>query len=266
VQVSYLGWPGTLGAPYFDYILADKVVIPETQAAGYSEKIAWLPDSFQINDDKRDIPRPPSRAEAGLPAEGFVFCNFNHAEKRSPQAFSSWMRILAAVPGSVLWLPRPHALAVENLKHEAERRGLAPERLIFAPHAPTFAQHLGRMALADLFLDAFPYGAHTVASDALWAGVPLVTLMGNAFAGRVAASLLIGLGLPELVTQSPEEYEALALLLARQPDRLAALREKLARARSAAPLFDTRRTTRAIERAYRIMLEKERPESFAVPG
>jgi protein O-GlcNAc transferase len=265
LQVSYLAWPGTLGAPYFDYFLADKIVVPETQQAHYSEKIAWLPDSFQINDDKRDIPRPPSRAEAGLPAEGFVFCNFNHAEKRSPQAFSSWMRILAAVPGSVLWLPRPHALAVENLKREAERRGLAPERLIFAPHAPTFAQHLGRMALADLFLDAFPYGAHTVASDALWAGVPLVTLMGNAFAGRVASSLLMGLGLPELVTQSPEEYEALALQLARQPDRLAALREKLARARSTAPLFDTRRTTRAIERAYRIMLEKERPESFVVP-
>jgi protein O-GlcNAc transferase len=265
LQVSYLAWPGTLGASYFDYFLADKVVVPQTQQAHYSEKIAWLPDSFQINDDKRDLPEPPTRAQAGLPAQGFVFCNFNHAEKRSPQAFASWMRILAAVPGSVLWLPRPHVLGQENLIREAEKYGIAPERLIFAAHAPSFAEHLGRMVLADLFLDAFPYGAHTIASDALWAGVPLVTLMGNAFAGRVAPSLLMALGLPELVTHGVEEYEALALQLARQPDRLAALREKLARARTTAPLFDTKRTTRAIERAYRIMLEKNRPESFAVP-
>jgi len=268
LQVSYLGWPGTLGAPYIDYILADKVVIPENQQVHYSEKIAWLPDSFQINDDKRAIAKTPSRAEAGLPAEGFVFCNFNHTEKRTPQAFSSWMRLLAAVPGSVMWLPQPNALAAENLKREAEKRGIAPERLVFAPHLPTFEQHLGRLALADLILDGFPYGAQTIASDALWAGVPLITLMGNVFSGRVAASLLMALGLPELVTGSQEEYEALALELARQPARLAALRQKLALARTTAPLFDTRRTTRAIERAYQIMFENRArsPESFSVPG
>jgi protein O-GlcNAc transferase len=263
LQVSYLGWPGTLGAPYIDDILADKIVMPEE--AGYSEKIAWLPDCFQINDDKRPIAPAPSRAEAGLPAQGFVFANFNHAEKRTPQAFSSWMRLLAGVPGSVLWLPQPNALAAENLKREAEKHGIAPERLIFAPHLPTFEEHLGRLALADLVLDGFPYGAQTIASDALWAGVPLLTLLGKVFPGRVAASLLMALGLPELVTHSQEEYETLALELARQPARLAALREKLAQARTAAPLFDTRRTTRAIERAYRIMFEKRTPESFVVP-
>jgi predicted O-linked N-acetylglucosamine transferase (SPINDLY family) len=248
-----------------DYILADKVVIPKTQAADYSEKIAWLPGSYQINDDKRAIGQTPSRAEAGLPPEGFVFCNFNHANKFTPDSFSRWMRILAQVPQSLLWLLAPDPLAVENLRREAAARGVAAERLIFAPHLP-FEQHLARLRLADLFLDGLPYGAHTTASDALWAGVPLVTLMGHTFAGRVAASLLTALGLPELVTSTPEGYEALALDLARHPDRLAACREKLAAARATAPLFDTMGTTRAIERAYRIMLEKGKPESFAVPG
>ena len=267
LQVSYLCYPSTLGAPYMDYILADRVVIPETQESHYSEKIACLPDSFQINDSKRVIGQTPSRAEAGLPRHGFVFCNFNHADKRTPQTFSSWMRLLDAVPGSVMWLRRPNALTEENLKREAEKHGIAPERLVFAPHLPTFEEHLGRLALADLFLDGFPYGAQTIASDALWAGVPLITLLGNVFAGRVAASLLMALGLPELVTHSLEEFEALARELARHPARLAACREKLAGARTTAPLFDTMRTTRAIERAYRIMFENRGrpPESFSVP-
>ncbi len=266
VQVSYLCNPGTLGAPYIDYLLADKVVIPEAQAPCYAEKIAWLPDSFQINDDKRPLGQPPGRAEAGLPAKGFVFCNFNHADKRSPESFASWMRLLAGVPGSVMWLRRPNPLTAENLTREAQKHGIAPERLIFAPHLPTFEDHLGRLQLADLFLDGFPYGAQTIASDALWAGVPLVTLMGNVFSGRVAASLLMALGLPELVTHSVGEFEALALALAREPARLAEVRDKLTRARTTQPLFDTRRTTRAIERAYRIMFEKKSRESFTVPG
>ena len=267
LQVCYLVWPGTLGAPYMDYIIADKAVIPESHEGDYSEKIAWLPHSFQINDRQRAIGPTPSRAEAGLPAEGFVFCNFNHAEKRSPQAFACWMRILAAIPGSVLWLPRPHELAAENLKRQAQRHGVAAERLIFAPHTPTIEDYLGRLKLADLFLDAFPYCAHTVASDALWAGLPLLTLASGAFAGRVAASLLLALGLPELVTHSEEEFETAALTLARQPETLAAIREKLAAARTTAPLFDTVRTTRAIERAYRTMFENRArpPESFTVP-
>ena len=266
IQVSYLGYPGTLGAPWIDYILADKTVIPEAQAGHYSERIAWLPHSYQINDSRRAVAAMPSRAEAGLPPDGFVFCNFNQVEKRSPQAFASWMRILSGVPGSVMWLPRPDALAEENLKREAQKHGIAPDRLVFAPHAPSFEDHLARMGLADLFLDAFPYGAHATASDALWAGVPLITCLGGAFQGRVAASLLFGLGLPELVTEGEEEFEALALTLARQPERLAALRRKLAAARTTAPLFDTTRTTRAIEQAYRIMFEKRDrpPESFTV--
>jgi predicted O-linked N-acetylglucosamine transferase (SPINDLY family) len=267
VQVSYLAYPGTLGAPWMDYILADKIVIPETQARDYSEKIAWLPHSYQINDSKRITGKIPSRADAGLPPDGFVFCNFNQAEKRSPQTFSSWMRILAAAPGSVLWLPRPNAVAEQNLKKEAGKRGIAPERLVFAPHVPGFEDHLARLALADLFLDGGPYGAHTTASDALWAGVPLITRMGGAFAGRVAASLLLALGLPELVTASEAEFEALAISLARSPQQLKALRAKLEQARASAPLFDTVRTTRAIERAYQIMLENRArpPESFTVP-
>jgi len=265
LQVSYLAWPGTLGTSYIDYFLADQVVVPQSQLAHYSEKIAWLPNSFQINDDKRNVPQPPSRAEAGLPEQCFVFCNFNHAEKRSSQAFASWMRLLAAIPESVLWLPRAAPLAMENLSRETRKHGVEPGRLIFAKQVPTFGEHLSRMALADLFLDGFPYGAQTIASDALWAGVPLVTLMGKAFAGRVAASLLMALGLPELVTHSVEEYEALALQLARQPELLATCRDKLFRARTTAPLFDTKRTTRAVERAYRAMFEKDRPESFAVP-
>ena len=266
VQVSYLAYPGTLGAPWMDYILADKIVIPETQAADYSEKVAWLPGSYQVNDSKRAIGKTPSRTEAGLPPNGFVFCNFNQAEKRSPQAFSSWMRILAAVPGSVLWLPRPNVLAEQNLKKEAGKRGIAPERLVFAPHVPSFEDHLGRVVLADLFLDGGPYGAHTTASDALWAGVPLITLMGGAFAGRVASSLLLALGLPELVTNSEAEFEALAINLAQSHERLKALREKLDQQRATAPLFDTARTTRAIEKAYQTMFENrgKTPASFSV--
>jgi predicted O-linked N-acetylglucosamine transferase (SPINDLY family) len=248
-----------------DYILADKVVIPETQQVHYSEKIVWLPSSYQINDDKRAIGQTPSRAEAGLPPDGFVFCNFNHANKFTPETFTRWMRILTLVPSSLLWLLAPDPLAAENLNREAKTRGVAAERLVFAPHLP-FEKHLARLGLADLFLDGLPYGAHTTASDALWSGVPLITLTGNAFAGRVAASLLMALGLPELVTNSQEEYEALALELARKPDRLAALREKLVLARATTPLFDTKRTTRAIERAYQFMFKnRERsPVSFSV--
>jgi predicted O-linked N-acetylglucosamine transferase (SPINDLY family) len=178
------------------------------------------------------------------------------------------MRILAQTPDSVLWLPKPDPLAEDNLKREAQAHGIAPGRLVFAPRVPAFDDHLGRLALADLFLDSLPYGAHTTASDALWAGVPLITCTGGAFAGRVASSLLLALGLPELVTGSEAEYEALALTLAREPEKLTALREKLKAARTSAPLFDTARTTRAIERAYQTMFENrgQPPRSFSVPG
>ena len=266
VQVSYLAYPGTLGAPYMDYILADRVVIPEVEENNFDEKIAWLPHSYQINDDKRAIAPTRGRAEAGLPADGFVFCNFNHANKFTPESFSLWMRILAQVPGSMLWLLRPHVLAQDNLRREAQARGIAPARLVFAEMLP-FDQHLARLKLADLFLDGLPYGAHTTASDALWAGLPLLTCRGNAFAGRVAASLLLAAGMPELVTENGSEFEALALSLAREPTLLNNVREKLAQNRAKAPLFDTLRTTRAIESAFRRMLEQRSspPESFAVP-
>jgi protein O-GlcNAc transferase len=263
VQVSYLGYPGTLGAPYMDYILADRIVIPQNDQLHYSEKIAWLPHAYQINDDKRAIADRPDRGAAGLPAQGFVFCNFNHTNKFTPDTFTLWLRLLAQVPGSILWLLKPDPLAVENLRREAQQRGIEPGRLIFAEHLP-FEEHLARLGLADLFLDGLPYGAHTTASDALWAGLPLITCRGRTFAGRVAASLLSAVGLPELIAENPGEFESLALMLARQPQALAGLREKLAQNRKSAPLFDTAGTTRAIERAYRHMLEQSPPHSFAV--
>jgi predicted O-linked N-acetylglucosamine transferase (SPINDLY family) len=266
VQVSWLGYPGTLGASFIDYILADRIVIPEDAAPYYSEKIAWLPHSYQINDGKRAVAETPTRAEAGLPDEGFVFCNFNHANKFTPGTFDRWMRLLQQVPGSLLWLLKPNVLAEDNLKREAEARGVAQDRLVFAPHLP-FDRHLARLKLAGLFLDGLPYGAHTTASDALWAGLPLITWMGNSFAGRVGASLLSALNMPELITTTGEGFEDLALSLARDPARLAIIRERLAAARVTAPLFDTGKTTRAIERAWRIMFENhgKPPESFSVP-
>jgi predicted O-linked N-acetylglucosamine transferase (SPINDLY family) len=266
LQVSYLAYPGTLGAPYMDYILADKIVIPERDTPHFREKIAWLPFSYQINDNKRAIAQPPSRAEAGLPDDGVVFCNFNHANKFTPESFSRWMKLLEAVPGSLLWLLEPAPEAIENLRREARARGIAPERLVFAPHLP-FERHLARLPLGDLFLDGLPYGAHTTASDALWAGLPVITLMGQSFAGRVAASLLTALEMPGLITDSPEEFEALAVDLARQPERLRSIREDLGRRRISAPLFDTKRAARDIEKAWRFMFDNRDkvPESFSVP-
>ncbi|HWY61955.1 MAG TPA: tetratricopeptide repeat protein [Rhizomicrobium sp.] len=266
VQVSYLAYPGTLGTSYMDYILADRVVIPEDEEKYYAEKIAWLPHSYQINDDKRAIAQTPGRTEAGLPAEGFVFCNFNHANKFTSPTFTVWMRILEQSPQSVLWLLAPDAIARENLKREAAQRGVAPGRLVFAETLP-FEKHLARLKLADLFLDGLPYGAHTTASDALWAGLPLLTCRGTTFAGRVAASLLEAVGLQEMVTENSADFEALAVRLAHEPDLLCGIRKKLAKNRTRMPLFDTRRTTRDVETAWRTMFERRDlpPESFLVP-
>ncbi|HMH64107.1 MAG TPA: tetratricopeptide repeat protein, partial [Rhizomicrobium sp.] len=266
VQVNYLGFPATLGAPYIDYIIADKIVIPEGEQTFYDEKVAYLPGCYQSNDDKGRAMAPvPSRAEAGLPQTGTVFCNFNNAYKLTPTTFDSWMRILQAVDGSVLWLLESPAPYCDNLRLEAEKRGVAPERLIFAPELPT-DQHLARMSLADLFLDGLPYNAHTTGSDALWAQVPLVTQAGTTFPGRVAASLLTAIGLPELVTQSAADFEALAIKLASDPKALAKARTKLAK--NKAELFNTDLFRRHIEAAYEQMwrrwLSGEAPESFAV--
>ncbi|HEU4647037.1 MAG TPA: tetratricopeptide repeat protein [Burkholderiales bacterium] len=255
VQVSYLGFPGTTGTDFIDYVLADRHVLPESERAAWSEKVAYLPECYQANDAGRVIAdRTPSRAEAGLPSQGFVFCSFNNNYKITPQVFDAWMRLLRQVPASVLWVLEDNTVARRNLQREAEARGVEPQRLVFAPRVP-HAEHLARHRLADLFLDTLPYNAHTSASDALWAGLPLLTCTGNTFAGRVAASLLHAIGLPELVTHSLAEYEALALQLAANPGRLSALRARLAANQMTAPLFDTDRFRRHLEAAYLRMLE-----------
>ena len=270
LQVSYLGYPGTVGADFLDYILADATVLPMDQQPFYDEKIIHMPDSYQANDDRRAIaPATPSRAEAGLPAEGFVYCCFNNAYKITPEIFASWMRILAAVPGSVLWLLRNEEDAMARLRAAAQAQGVDPARLVFGPSLPS-AQHLARHRLADLFLDTLPYNAHTTASDALWAGLPVLTQMGEAFAGRVAASLLKAVGLPEMITRDTAAYEALAVALGQDAARAAALKAKLAAALPGAPLFDTPRFTRHLEAAFRLMwqrhVEGKAPEGFAVPA
>jgi protein O-GlcNAc transferase len=232
------------------------VVLPEDLRAGFSERIVYLPDSYQANDASRPIAAAsPARAQAGLPEEGFVFCCFNNSFKITPDVFDVWMRLLRAIDGSVLWLFEGNAAAPVNLRREAARRGVAPERLIFAPRTRA-EEHLARHRLADLFLDTIHYNAHTTASDALWAGLPVLTCAGATFAGRVAASLLSAIGMPELITHSLADYETLALKLARNRSRLALLRERLARQRESAPLFDTGRFARQIEAAYVGMWER----------
>jgi predicted O-linked N-acetylglucosamine transferase (SPINDLY family) len=254
VQASWLGFPGTTGALFMDYLIADAIVAPAEHQSCYSEKLMHLPDTYFPTDPARTIGQTPSRADEGLPEHGFVFCSFNNAWKITRAIFDIWMRLLAEVPGSVLWLKQPSADTRAHLEKEAVARGIAPERLVFAGDAP-LEIHLARHRLADLFLDTLPYNAHATAADALWAGLPLVTCTGDAFAGRVAASLLAAVGLPELVTENLGDYEALALALARDPVRLAALKEKMARNLTTAPLFDADRFRRNIEDAYVRMMD-----------
>jgi predicted O-linked N-acetylglucosamine transferase (SPINDLY family) len=266
--VNYLGFPGTMAAPYMDYILADRVVIPPDEQVDYQEKVIYLPHSYQANDSNRTISeRTPSRVKCGLPESGFVFCCFNNSYKITPRLFDIWMRLLRAVDGSVLWLFEANAKMRENLRAEAERRGVAADRLVFAKHA-NLEDHLARYQLADLVLDTLPYGAHTTASDALWAGTPIVACRGTAFAGRVSASLLRAIELPELITGSLYEYEALALKLAQDRTLLSEVKGKLASKRKTAPLFDTDLFCRHVEAAFTQMWERyqrgKRPESFSV--
>jgi protein O-GlcNAc transferase len=250
IQVNYLGYPGTMGADYMDYIIADKTLIsPELQSC-YSEKVIYLPNSYQTNDRKRLISeRQFTRQELRLPEHGFVFCCFNNNYKILPATFERWMRILKAVDGSVLWLFQDNSSAKENLKKEAEKQGIASDRLVFAERLP-LPEHLARHRQADLFLDTFPYNAHTTASDALWAGLPVLTLMGRSFASRVAASLLNAIGLPELITSSKKDYESLAIELALNSNKLADIKLRLANNRLNAPLFDTPLFTKNLEAAY----------------
>jgi predicted O-linked N-acetylglucosamine transferase (SPINDLY family) len=268
VQVNYLGFPGTMGAPFMDYLIADPVVVPEAHKPFYSEQIVWLPDTYQPNDRMREISNAPvDRTGAGLPPFGFVFCCFNNSYKIQPRVFDIWMRLLRGVEGSVLWLIADNAAATNNLRREASARGIDPERLVFAPRCP-LPEHLARHRLADLFLDTLPYNAHTTASDALWMGLPVVTCKGTTFAGRVAASVLHAAGFPEMAADSFEDYETLSLRLARDPEALTSIKNRLAAARATMKLFDVARFTHNLETAYATMHERRlrglAPEGFTV--
>ncbi len=268
IQVNYLGFPGTIGAPYIDYLLADKIVIPPADHRHYIEQVVTLPDSYQPNDRQRRVADEPSqRAQIGLPEGAFVFCCMNNVYKITPVIFDIWMRLLNRVPASVLMLYSDAQEARDNLRHEAQARGVAGERIVFGEPL-AHEQHLARLRLCDLFLDTWPYNAHTTGSDALWAGLPVLTCTGRTFASRVGSSLLHAVGLRELVTESFADYESLALSLAMDPQRLSGLRTRLAQQLNTAPLYDTPRYTRHLEAAYTQMVERYRaglpPSAFAV--
>ncbi len=264
VQANYLGYLGTMGAPFIDYIIADRTVIPLDQQEFYSEKIAYLPNSFQPTDRGRGVATKRfSRAEAGLPQDGFVFCCFNANYKIAPAAYDVWMRILKRVDGSVLWLATESPLVQKNLRDEAAARGVSAERLIFAPRI-SLPEHQARLRLADLFLDTWPYNAGATASDTLWVGVPVLTLLGNTFVGRMAASVLNAIGLSELVATTPEAYEGLAIELATNPDRLAEIKKKLTNSRLTTPLFDNKLYAKDIEAAYTEMYERGQAQRGAL--
>jgi predicted O-linked N-acetylglucosamine transferase (SPINDLY family) len=268
VQVNYLGYPGTSGDPALDYIIGDAFVTPPTSEAAYSEKIVRLPGCFQANDDRRDRPAPASSRRAeGLPDTGFVFCCFNNTYKLNPDMFDVWARLLRSVPGAVLWIVADESDARKALRREAAARGVSDDRLVFARRV-TYAEHLARLRLADLFLDTLPFNAGTTASDALWVGLPMVTCAGQAFAARMAGSLLRAAAVPDLVKPSMGDYEALALSLATDAPRLAEVRRRIDVARRSGPLFDTARFTRGLESAFRTMWQRAEaglpPATFAV--
>ncbi len=255
IQVNYLGFPGSLGAEYMDYILADAEVVPAGQERFYTEKVVRIPGSYQINDNTRPRAAPHARAPYGLNEKDFVFCHFNGSYKITPEMFAIWLRLLARVPSSVLWLLESNAMMAPNLRREAAAAGIDPDRLIFAPRIEMSA-HVSRLSVGDLFLDSLPYNAHTTASDALWAGLPLITCRGTTFAGRVAASLLQAVGLPELITDDLAAYESLALKLSEDRALLRSYRARLNCDPHQLPLFDTARTTQRIEAAYEGMMDR----------
>jgi len=257
IQVNWLGYPGTIGANFIDYIVADKTIIPEQDQKFYSEKVVTLPDTYIVDDSKRIASsRIFTKKECGLPENGFVFCCFNNDYKFNPNVLGGWSRVLLAVKNSVIWTSENNKFFRGNLLAEFESRGIDSNRIIFAPRVDLMTDHLARYSLADLFLDTYPYSAHTTAIDSLKAGVPVLTLLGRSFAGRVAASLLNVNGLPELVTNSQESYEALAIELAMNPKKLAEIKLKLANNRMTTPLFDTPLFTKNIEAAYIKMYER----------
>jgi predicted O-linked N-acetylglucosamine transferase (SPINDLY family) len=271
IQASWLGYCGTSGGEFIDYLVADRIVVPPAQQRFFSEKLVFLPDSFMVADATQPVSdATPHRRDCALPDDGFVFCCFNKSYKITPPVFDAWMRLLGAVEGSVLWLSDNLGERNDHLRRHAEARAVDPARLVFAPNVAARADHFARHRLADLFLDTLPYNAHTTACDALFAGLPVLTVMGPSFVGRVAASMLHALGLDELVTQNLAQYEAQALELARDAGRARALRAKLAAHRRTKPLFDTDRFRRSIERAYEEMFDIRRrgepPRSFDVPA
>jgi protein O-GlcNAc transferase len=270
IQINYLGYIGTMGAQYIDYIIADRIAIPTDQYEFYSEKVACLPNCFQVNDRERQIAdKIFTRAEAGLPEEGFVFCCFNNSYKITPDVFDIWMRILKQVNDSVLWLVGGSPIMERNLRSEAAARGVDAGRLVFAQRLP-LPEYLARLRLADLFLDTLPYNAGTTASDALWAGLPVLTRIGDTFVARMAASLLTAIDLPELITSMPEAYEQMALDLAKHPEKLTAIKRKLSENRLTTPLFDTKLFTKHIEAAYTTMYERYQarlaPDHIIIPN
>jgi predicted O-linked N-acetylglucosamine transferase (SPINDLY family) len=269
IQVNYLGYPGTMGAPYIDYIIADQIVVPTHQQDFYSEKIVYMPNSFQANDRERSISdKIFTRTELGLPPNGFVFCCFNTSYKINPDVFGIWMRILNQVSDSVLWLVADNKIAENNLRREAAANNISGDRLIFAPRIQ-YAEHLARLPSADLFLDTAPFNAGTTASDALWAKLPVLTRLCDGFSGRMAASLLTAIGLSELITSTRQEYTELAIALATNPKQIAALKHRLSQNLLTKPLFNTQLFARHVEQAYEAMYERYQsglpPENIYVP-
>ncbi|MCX6178412.1 MAG: hypothetical protein NT163_03420 [Chlorobiales bacterium] len=255
IQVNYLGFPCTIGADYIDYIIADSMLIPEMSQQYYTEKIAYMPHTYMVNSKRQISDKAFTREELGLPPTGFVYCCFNNNYKITQNTFDGWMLILKQVPGSVLWLLEDNPKAASNLRLEAVKRGVNSERLIFAQRMP-LSEHLSRHRSADLFLDTFPCNAHTTASDALWAGLPVLTRKGESFASRVAASLLTGIHLPELITSTQKEYEVLAIELAINQEKISKIKRKLEKNRLTTPLFDARLFTKNIEEAYIAMYNR----------
>jgi predicted O-linked N-acetylglucosamine transferase (SPINDLY family) len=268
IQVNYLGYPGTMGAAFIDYILVDDFIAPSSRQPFFSEKLVQLPGSYQANDSRREIaPNTPTRAQCGLPENGFVFCAFHNSYKIGPEMFDAWIRLLKEVPGSVLWLLEDNRFAPANLRREAQARGVAAERLVFAPRMP-LSEHLARHRLADVYLDAYPVNAHTTTSDALWVGCPVLTRSGDTFISRVAGSLLTTIGLPDLVTTNLADYERQALRLARDADYLADVRARILANRDRCGMFDAAHFAVGIEKAYATMWEihaaGEAPRGFKV--
>jgi protein O-GlcNAc transferase len=269
IQINYLGYPGTLGAEFIDYIVADRFLIPGENQKYFNEKPLYLPNTYMPTDDCREISeKPMNRSDMGLPDDAFIFCCFNNNYKISSAEFDIWMRLLTKVENSVLWLRESNQLSSINMKNEAQKRKVDPSRLVFADKLP-MDEHLARQRLADLFLDTFAFNAHTTATEALWAGLPVVTKVGLGFAARVAGSLLNAVGLPDLVTETKKDYEALILELATNPTKLAKIKEKLAKNRLTQPLFNTELYTKHLEngyqQAYQNYFDGNLPQTIIVP-